>query len=236
MGVKLVLALTLAALALSACGAEQEAEPSGSTEGSAADLTAPLPDVARVTCESEGAPRVGSPAVKPQRDGVHLEFVNESGKDLSFSIEDSGGGGMGSDAPQGTSSQAVDLHPGTVLIACYDSFTEDAGEVAQTPLEIVDQDGLWIPATLDCALGFSGTSDYVEGARGKTDPLEAAQEALAGYMKKDDFVEPAGYPDTLTRIYRLVRAGETLGTVSLFDDGAGGWLADTVTGCSSLGE
>jgi hypothetical protein len=33
-----------------------------------------------------------------------------------------------------------------------------------------------------------------------------------------------------------MRAGETLATVSLFRNGADGWLADTVTGCSSLGE
>jgi hypothetical protein len=31
-----------------------------------------------------------------------------------------------------------------------------------------------------------------------------------------------------------VRAGDVLANVSLFRDGAGGWLPDTVTGCSEL--
>ena len=35
-------------------------------------------------------------------------------------------------------------------------------------------------------------------------------------------------------LYRLVRAGEVLAVVDLVDDGAGGWLPSTVTGCSSL--
>jgi hypothetical protein len=74
----------------------------------------------------------------------------------------------------------------------------------------------------------------VPGARGEDDPLAAAKGALAPYMRDGDVVERAGYPDAEAPTYRLVRAGETLATVSLFEDGAGGWLADTVTGCSSL--
>jgi hypothetical protein len=208
--------------------------PAGSTQSSEPD--APLPEVARVVCQEREAPTIETPAVKPQRDGVHVRFVNETGKELAFSIEDPSEGGMGAGAPQGTSTQVVDLHPGTVSIACYDAYTEDGSEVAKAPLEIVDEDGLWASTRLDCVAGFSGTSDYVPEARGKANPLKAAQEALAGYMQEDDVVEPAGYPDTANRIYRLVRAGETLATVSLFREGADGWLADTVTGCSSLGE
>jgi hypothetical protein len=69
---------------------------------------------------------------------------------------------------------------------------------------------------------------------GKSDPLAAAKEPLEGYMQEGDVVEPAGYPDTPERIYCLVRAGNVLATVSLWKDGAGGWLSDTVTGCSEL--
>jgi hypothetical protein len=223
-----------ATLVVSACGAGQETMPAESTRGS--ELEAPLPDVARVVCRAGEAPMIETPGVKPQLDGVHLRFVTETGKDLTFSIEDPSEGGMGADAPQGTSTQVTDLHPGTVSISCYDAYTDDGSEVAQAPLEIVDEDGIWISTRLQCAseFAFSQTVDYVSGARGKSDPLAAAEEALEAYGQEGDVVEPAEYPDTPERIYRLVRAGNILATVSLWKDGAGGWLSDTVTGCSEL--
>lgn len=233
MRLPLVLALA-AALALPACGAGQETAPAGSTESP--EPEAALPNVARVVCESGRAPTVETPAVKPQRDGVHIDFVNETGKDLGFSIEDPSEGGMGAGAPPGTSTQIVDLHPGTVTIACYDDATEDGSEVPRSPLEIVDQDGVWISTRLTCSsdTAFSQTVDYMQGARGEADPLEAARTALEHYTQPEDVIEPAGYPDTEVRIYRLVRTGDVLATVSVWDDGAGGWLQDTVTGCGEL--
>lgn len=232
---RLPLALGLAtALALPACGAGQETAPAGST--ASPEPEAALPNAARVVCESGRAPTVETPAVKPQRDGVHIDFVNETGKDLGFSIEDPSEGGMGAGAPPGTSTQIVDLHPGTVTIACYDDATEDGSEVPRSSLEIVDQDGVWISTRLTCSsdTAFSQTVDYMQGARGEADPLAAARNALEPYTQPEDIVEPAGYPDTDVRIYRLVRTGDVLATVSLWDDGAGGWLQDTVTGCGEL--
>jgi len=227
-----VLLIVAAVFALSACGAGRTTAPAGSTESSESGA---LPDFARVVCQATGPPRVETPAVKPQPDGVHIRFVNETGKDLSFSIEDPSGGGMGADAPEGTSTQVVNLHPGTVSIACFDAFTEDAGKVAQTALEIVDEDGVWIPARLTCTQRFSGFTDYAAGARGKADPLEAAREGLDSYIRASDTIELAGYPDAKeTLLYRLVRAGDVLAIVELEDDGVGGWLAGNVTGCSSL--
>lgn len=232
MGRPLVFALA-AAFALPACGAGQESVPTGSTKRPEPDVA--LPNVARVVCVSGKAPTIETPAVKSQRDGVHVRFVNETGEDLSFSIDDPTEGGMGSGAPRGTSTHVVDLHPGTASIACYDAFAEDGGKVPRAPLEIADEDGIWISAKLDCTASFTGTSDYVAGVPGDADPLEAARQALASYMQPADVVELAGYPDAATPLYRLVRAGEVLAVVGLLDDGAGGWLGDTVTGCSSLG-
>jgi hypothetical protein len=229
--VRHVLLILVAVLAVTACGAERESAPAGSTESTQPE---PLPDFARVVCEAEGPPRIETPAVKPQPDGVHIQFVNETGKDMGFSIEDPSEGGMGDNAPQGTSTQVVDLRPGAVSISCYDAFTADAGEAAKTALKIVDEDEVWIPARLTCSQWFSGIADYAPGARGKADPLEAAREGLDSYMHPGDTVEPAGYPEAATLLYRLVRAGEVLAIVELDDDGSGGWLPGSVTGCSSL--
>ena len=101
-----VLLIAAAVFALSACGAGRATAPAGSTESSESGA---LPDFARVVCRATGPPRVETPAVKAQSDGVHIRFVNETGKDLSFSIEDPSEGGMGADAPEGTSTKVVDL-------------------------------------------------------------------------------------------------------------------------------
>ena len=63
--------------------AAEPAQKPASTPGQAEE--AALPDVARVAC-GEGAPDVTTPTVRPQADGLHVEFVNDTGKDLAFSI------------------------------------------------------------------------------------------------------------------------------------------------------
>jgi hypothetical protein len=222
----------VAVLTLGACGAGRESVPAGSTESSRAGA---LPALARVVCRPPGPPRVETATVRPQRDGVHVRFVNETGKDLAAAMLDEDGRGGGANAPQGTSTRVVDLRPGTASIACFDPFTEDAGKVAKTALEIVDEDGVWISTRLTCKRWFSGTLDYVPNARGNADPLEAARERLRGYLQAGDVVEPAGYPEAKQRpSYRLVRAGDVPAVVELQEDRAGGWLGGSVTGCSSF--
>lgn len=222
--------LALALFALSACG-QQSGSPGATT--AAAERT-PLPDLARVVCRPGQPPRIETPAVKPQPDGVHLELVNETEQELTFSIEDPSGGGMGAGAPRGTSTHVADVDPGRMTLACYDPLTEDGGEGETTPLEVVDEDGVWVSTRLDCRKQFSSVIDYALNATGETsDPVEAARTALEAYsLEPDDVVEPAGYPEADVRQVRLVSGGETLAVVQLIDDGAGRWLVGGVTGCS----
>ncbi len=219
----------VAVLGLSACGTGPETgsdTPAGNPEGAA------LPDVARVACEKDGV-RIETPSVKPQPDGVHLEILNNAGSERSFSISSADGGGMGLGASPGTSTQVVDIEPGTLTVACGDPATEpDAGE----PLEVVDKDAVWVSTRLSCPERFSEVADYAVGARGETsDPLEAARKAVEGYgLEPDDVFERAGYPKAETARVRLVRGGELLAVVDLIDDGTGKWLVSMVNGCSSL--
>lgn len=111
---------------------------------------------------------------------------------------------MGANAPQGTSTHVVDLHPGTVSLACYDGSTEDGSEVARAQLDIVDERGLWVSAKLSCASAVSTEAEYELGAPGNADPLTATREALERYIRPRDVVEPAGYPKAEEHIYRLV--------------------------------
>jgi hypothetical protein len=223
---RLALLALVAGFGLAACGSapDQEAAPQDDQEPAA------LPDVARIVCKANGPPAVETPAVRPQSDGVHLEVVNETGTDLALVLPT-----LGTNAPKGTSTQIVDLGPGEFTIACR-SADDLADEPAATPLEVVDEDGVWVSTTLECPQQFSQINDYMVGAKGETsDPVEAARKGLQGHaLEPDDVFEPAGYPDADVARVRVVRAGETVAVVDLIDDGSGKWLVSMVTGCSSL--
>jgi hypothetical protein len=215
----------VSAFALAACGSGTPSAPEDEPDPL-------LPDLARVICEPDGT-RVETPSVKPQRDGLHIEVVNETGAHRTLSLLTADGGGMGTGTPPGTSTQIVALGPGTLSVACTDPAVEPEG--GET-LEVVDEDGIWVSDRLDCPEQFSSVADYVPGARGETsDPLEAARKAVEGYgLDPGDVFEPAGYPDAETVRVRLVRGGEPVAVVTLVDDGTGKWLVSTVDGCSSL--
>jgi hypothetical protein len=218
---RLPLALGVVTVSLAGCGQGPEAQEPAGTAGQTEE--AALPDVARVACEP-GAPDVATPTVRPQADGLRVEVVNETGEDLSVSILPWGG----TSAPQGTSTVVVDLPPGQVSVSCYDPYANDPGKAPQSSFDLVDADGVWISTQIECAtgMGFSGMPDYVPGA--------VAEEALRPYGEPGDVIEPAGYPEAESPVYRLVREGEVLAVVELMDDGAGGWLESQVTGCESL--
>lgn len=178
MGVKALLVLALAStLGLTACGAGEASRPAGSTER--AEHGVALPDVGRVVCEPNGT-RLETQSVKPQLDGVHLEIVNDMGRARSISVLDPQGGGLGENAPVGTSTLVVDLGPGALEVTCSDP----SADVEQgSALAVIDEDGLWISTTLDCTVGFSGISDYTPEARGDADPLTAARKGLKAYLQ-----------------------------------------------------
>jgi hypothetical protein len=224
---RLTLVALVAALGLTACGSVEEPEATPRQESG----PAALPDVARIVCKAGGPPLIEPPAVKPQRDGVHLEIVNETGSDLTLGLPL-----LSTGAPAGTSTQVVDLGPGEFTVTCSGPETLADGEPPDAPLEVVDEDGVWVSTLLDCPDQFSSVADYAVGARGKTsDPVEAARNALEGYgLEPDDVLERAGYPDAEVVRVRLVRDGEALAVVDLLDDGTGKWLESMVTGCSSL--
>jgi hypothetical protein len=226
---RLLLLLALAAaLGLSACGAGEEAG-SGSTAAEPEPVA--VPDAARVVCDADGA-RVETPTVAPQADGLHVEIVNETDAERSFSLSGTDTG-LGFGVPPGTTEQVVDLGPGTLTVGCDDPATEP---VPGEPIEVVDPEGLWVSTQLPCAEQFSMVTDYIQGAEGEsTDPLEAARKAVESYgLEPDDVFEPAGYPEAEVPKVRLVRDGAPLAVVDLIDDGKGKWLVSTVTGCSSL--
>jgi hypothetical protein len=228
--VRLPLALGLAAaLALPACGAGQESAPAGSTERLKPE--ADLPDVAQVVCE-EGGTRAGTPSVKPQEDGIHLEIVNETAEDLGLEIgEKQGEPVMGMNADRGTSTEILELPPGSIWLACRDR----QAVVSWVEIEVVDQDGVWLEGTgapMPCTVVASGFSDYVPGAQGHATPSEAVRRHYEERIRPDDVLEQLGYPDEARPNFALLRDGVTVAGFEVANYGDG-WLVESDSSCGA---
>jgi hypothetical protein len=201
---------------LAACGADSptvDAEQTG------------LPDVARVVCETDGT-RV-TPLAKPQRDGIHLEILNQTGKDLALEIGESDGEPvMGTNADRGTSKEVLDLAPGAIWLRCSE------GGWAQ--IEVVDEDDVWIEgtgATPGCETTVSGTSYFGPDSRGYPTPAEAVREQFSAHFEPGDVLEQVGYPEEDTPTLSIVRDGVSVWGFQLVRDEAGGWIVDTDSRC-----
>lgn len=219
----------VAVVVASACG---QAEPQPASESSPESQAAP--DVARIECEVNGA-QVLTPVVRPQRDGVHLIVRNDSGMELGFSALDADGGGRGSSAPAGSATYIWPLAPGTLFVKCTDDQV-DPSEVPGAELAVEDDSGIWISTRLHpgCRTASTLSSDYVAGAEGERgSAVEVARKAFEKQgLKAGDVVERAGYPTSDETVVRVTRGGEVIATMSLLDDGAGGWLPSETTACT----
>lgn len=210
----------LAALAVSACGAGGNAEQPASG----------LPNLARVICEAGGT-RVEPATVKPQRDGIHLEIVNETDKDLGLEIgETEGEPVMGTNADRGTSSEVLELAPGTIWLRCSDSLATSPRPDAWAALKVVDEDNVWVEGSgvwPDCETAVSGVLDYVPDARGEPTPSEAIRSQFAPAFEPGDVLEQLGYPEESTPGFSLVRDGVIVRSFEMRRDNFGGWLVDS---------
>jgi hypothetical protein len=210
----------LAALAVSACG----------SRGNAEQRVAGLPNVARVICETGGT-RVEPATVKPQPDGIHLEIVNVTGKDLGLEIgETKGEPVMGTNADRGTASEVLELAPGTIWLRCRDSASTSATPGEWAPAQVVDGDDLWVEGTgvwPDCQTIVSGVLDYVRDARGEPTPSAAIRSQFARAFEPGDVLEQLGYPEESTPRFSLVRDGVIIWSFEVRGDNFGGWLVDS---------
>ena len=219
---RVALLATVALLGLSACDTGRE---EGSVE------IGELPNVARVVCEDDGT-RVEPETVKPQRDGVHVEIVNETGEDLGVNVGDKADGTYpGLDAPPGVSKDVLTVPPGSIWLVCRGPLTNTQGQ--PVTLEVVDQDDVWLEGTgeaPDCATGVSGHSDYMPDTPGYPTPADAVRRQFADAFEPGDVLEQLGYPEARTATLAIVRDGVNVWGFAVSDHGAG-WLVDTDSRC-----
>ncbi|MGH2636932.1 MAG: hypothetical protein ACRDHU_12415 [Actinomycetota bacterium] len=205
------------------------------------------PDVAVVRCDGTEIV-VDTPVVRAQADGVHFTVVATG--ETAFSItEDTGQAGSHPDDPVGTG-QGLDTEPGdnvilsTVppgryLVACSPRSDPGlaGGATGTASIEVVDPAGYHVPSEPECPGGeaWGQSPAYEAGARGDVgDPVDVARGRLIG-LEANDVVERAGYPDSATEpVIRIVRNGRVVATLTLFDDGRGGWLLSSLEGCGDV--
>lgn len=210
--------------------------------------TGEVPDVARVTCDGADIV-VETPVVRTQPDGFHVVVRNVGDEPLGLSVRDlgstvegdgnvavSGGEGGGDNAPPGETTTVWTFPPGTYSFSCSPPIEPGQGGIAGIgTLDVVDPDGHYVPAEIQCANGeaYGSAPAYAVGV-GATgfagDPVQVVRDHVSG-LKFDDLVERAGYPESEQPVVRVVRDGVVAGKVTLFDDGQGGWRVSAIEGC-----
>jgi hypothetical protein len=229
LGIAAALALPLALL-LPLRGSD----PAPSSEGSA------LPaDVAEVVCEQSG-PRVLTPVVRPQQDGVHVRVRNTFDEMASFGLRAVSGGGQGDGAPPGVSELVFPLAPGDLIATCSPGDADHGDPRWKAPLEVLDPVGLFVPYAVQCGTGrvMAQIMDYGPGAHGPLgDPVQVARGSIEG-LESTDVIERAGYPSerdsTQEAIVRVVREGRVIVAVHYTSDGQGGWLEHKRETCEGV--
>ena len=198
----------------------------------------PAPDAIEVHCTAE-ATTVSTPVVKPGPAGVTLRVLNDTGQPIYVTLT-SAHGGQG-DQVSGPGRETVEpLAPGPVEIACYDP-SDPAQDPPSSPgylervahFEVVDEDGVWRPDTLECLDGQQGgaSASFGEDAG---QPREELPDALRTWLKlrPTDEVRPAGYPEQPNAPLVVVRDGRVVarGSIAELEHG---WVVDSVEACTS---
>jgi hypothetical protein len=197
------------------------------------------PDAAEVVCEPSG-PRVLTPVVRPQQDGVHVQVRSTFDQAVSVSLHAVSGGGQGDGGPPGAFELVFSVGPGDLIVTCSPGDADHGDPEWQAPMDVVDPQGLFVPYRLDCASGFvEQVSDFVSGAGGTPgDPVEITRRSLRQWLESSDVVERAGYPSerdsTQEAIVRVVREGRVIFALHYRSDEQGGWLEDTRESCADV--
>jgi len=190
------------------------------------------PDVARVSCEPEGAV-VDASVVRAGDAGVRFVVQNEAqAQFLRVRPQRELGGPVDLLLVDGPSSEAIlAVAPGSVLVSCLRDRA--SGPAPASELAIVDPQDLWISPELACSKvverefqsRFSGTEE---------DAIETVRRTIGDLVSEDEIAKP-GYPQTRWHgdLVVVIRDGRTIGRVTRAQD-QGMWTV-ALSACTGSG-
>lgn len=213
--------------------------------GESAPTVAAGGDVAdgiEIVCDGSGV-SMSTFAVAASEAGVKMDVTNAGTTPLSFAIAPEGGGPDASVSAEsldpGTSSSFRPLPPGRYEASC--GFPHLMGPPSATqsgPFEVVDPNGFYVDAVLDCpdsgyGMGMASAAGDGTAPQGELgDPVELVRAHLTGSEAGDVF-ERAGYVGEDDALVRVVRDETMVGLVHLAGVGNGGWILDSLEGCGA---
>jgi hypothetical protein len=201
--------------------------PSGNERGFGSGRT-------RSDVQQRDGQMIADDRVRPQSDGVHLVVDNQRDYDPGIAFRFPTGGGGGENAPPGKTTLVLDTGPGVLEVACYPK--DPNAEPQYLAATIVDPEGLYAPAELECAHGgVAGVADYVKEPEGIPDAAAVAREQLEFGLEGGDELRRAGYPDSRNPVFVVVRDGRVLATTTLLR-GRSGWYTDSYDACDDFGD
>jgi hypothetical protein len=190
------------------------------------------PDVARVSCEPEGAV-VDASVVQAGDAGVRFVVQNESQAQF-LRVRPLRALGSPVDVPianDAPSDAVLAVAPGSVRVSCLRDRA--SGPAPASELAIVDPQELWISPELACSKvverefqsRFSGTEE---------DAAETVRRTIGDLVSEDQIAKP-GYPQTRWHgdLVVVIRDGRTIGRVTRAQD-QGGWTV-ALSACSGAG-
>src|SRR5690606_28510621 len=138
-------------------------------------------------------------------------------------------------APAGTSEAVATEPPGSWELACVVPTADPEERRGWIRLEVTDPLGLWVPADPDCEQPLRTDINYLvepEGPPGG--PVDLAAEDLARTLpvwSPADTFEPAGYPQAVPRLVRVVRGGTVIAAAAYLRGCTGGWYLNSFAHC-----
>jgi hypothetical protein len=172
--------------------------------------------------------------VRPQADGVHIVVTNTSGRDLALEIRDRAGEAVG--APR--HEVVWPGEPGTFELRCLDPVdaaipdVETAIRGGYVEVEVLDPEGIYVQAELACDEVTGWYYDFAPDAVGVADPVADARDHE--WVRPDDVVELAGYPESESRLVRVVRDGEIVAVLEFSRNGPDSWLETSGNACAGI--
>jgi hypothetical protein len=138
---------------------------------------------------------------------------------------------MGDSAPPGETTLVIPVPPGEVKVACY---PKDHGDPEYQTAMVVDPEGIYTPAELDCLEGLSQGVDYAEEPKGDPDPEAVARRRLEFGLIGGDEIVQAGYPSAESPVYVVIRDGDVVARTDLVR-GSVGWYTIGYDACADYG-